>query len=218
MKKFAKIIALVMVAVLALSFGACESNADKMAALVGTYHEVYTYPEEDVKELLTDYLEAYDAEIALADLTSYKEVYVAKFDADGNYYLNIDADATIDYVEDFYDGYFTALYEGRTTLNDAYSAYGITFDEMTEDEFKQFFAEMYSQEDYAALIEYLVDADYYYGLEEEYEDAGTYTIRNGKIYCKENGASEEETLGYNLEGDTLTLYFSDSTDIYTKVN
>ncbi len=214
MKKFRKILALVLVALLSLTLCACESNAEKMAKLAGTYTMSVTAEEDEVAELL-ELIEAYDEEIALVDMDSLQYVQIVSFDTDGNYYYAYDVDATLENTRDFYEGYMKALYEGRTTLNDVYD---YSFDDVTEDEFYQLYADMYSCDDYEDMIDSFVEYSYDLDVLSEPWETGTYTIRAGQIYCTMTGDDEELALGYRLDGDSLTLIYSDAEEVYTKVN
>ncbi len=215
MKIFLKFAALLLIVVMVLSFGACESTADKMEALAGTYTLVSPDDGTEAKYLL-EYIEADEAEIALADLNSMSFVQSVYFSADGSYYFAYDGEATKEYVKAFYEGYFADLYENRTSLNDVYD---FSFDDLSEEEFYELYAcDIYARESYADLIDYLTENAYLYDTLSEPWESGTYTIRSGHIECTVTGESKAETLGYELDGNTLTLIYSDGKEVYTKAN
>lgn len=214
MKICKKLVVLLLAAILVLSLGACESAEEKMAKLAGTYTMTAVDTEEFFNSLM-DSIEAYDEEIALADASSLKYVQLVTFDAEGNYSYAYDAAATEECVREFYAGYFAALYAGRTTLNDVY---GGSFDDFTEEEFCQFYAELYNCADYSELIDTLVDSAYDYSTLSEPWETGTYTISGNRILCTIEGEEEAEAMGYELDGDSLTLTYSDGEEVYTKVN
>lgn len=214
MKNFRKILAFVIATMVVLALCACESNADKMAALAGKYTMTVTADEDDVKDLL-ELVNAYDEEIALVDTDSLKYVQIVSFDADGNYYYSYDADATIENAHSFFEGYVEALYNGRTALNEVYD---YSFDDLSEDDFKLLYASVYSFDSYDELIDGFVEYCYDKDTLAEPWETGTYTIRNGQIYCTMTDDDEELTLGYKLSGNSLTLIYSDGEEVYTKVN
>jgi len=213
MKKFLKILLIIVVLIVAAVIIGMNS-AKKMDILDGSYSAILPDSEEEAMSLM-EYIEAYEEEIALADLTSLEYAKLAVFTDDGYYSFGYDVEGTKACVRQFLDRYFNALYLGRTTLN---SAYGTTFDDMTWDEFSQFFAELYSAENYDALLDSLASGAYDYdGMEEPWE-TGTYSIRQGRIYCIIEGETEEEFIDYKLEGDALTLEYSDATQHFTRID
>ncbi len=212
MKKMKTFVALLLVAVLMAGLlCGCDSGA-KMQELAGVWMMDMQETEETARELL-DLIDAYDEEIALADLNSLRFVAGVEFTLEGEYRFFYDADAICAYVEEFFDGYFNDLYEGRTTLNDAY---GVDFSAMTKEEFQQFYAELYNQTDYASLLAALVDTSYdYEALSQDYE-TGTFKVVGDRLLCTTTGETTAEYLPYKIEGTTLTLSFSDSVQVYTK--
>ena len=166
--------------------------------------------------LLLD-VEAYTEELALADLDSLKYVKVAEFCEDGTYQFRIDAQGTKACVRSFFDGYFQALYEGRATLNEAYN---MTFDEMTREEFLQFYADIYEKENYQVLLDDFAETAYdYEGL--SVPTRGTYKVTGGLVRCTKDGAGEASTLKAERSGENgeyLILTYSDGEEIYTRVN
>lgn len=214
MKKARIFLTLALALLLAASLCACDSGAEKMEALAGTYTMTAVETEDLVMELMES-IEAYDEEIALVDKSSLKYVQLVTFDAKGNYSFADDPAATRQLVREFYEGYFAALYAGRTTLN---AVYETTFDNMTEAEFQQYYAEVYDCTNYEALLDLLTENAHDYEALEEPWETGTYTIRGNRIYCTITGESQAEYITYSLDGNTLKLTYSDSEEVYTKVN
>lgn len=211
MKKMKTIVALLLAVVLMAGLlSGCDSQ-EKLQELAGTWMMDAQDSEETARELL-EYIDAYEEEIALADLTSLRFVAGVEFTLEGEYRFFYDKIATYNYVKDFYEGYFDALYEGRTTLN---AAYGVEFDAMTKEEFQQFYAELYNMPDYPSLLVALTDSAYDYdALGEDYE-TGTFKIAGSRLLCT-TGETTAEYLPFVLEGNTLTLEFSDGDQVYTK--
>lgn len=213
MKNFKKSLVLLLVAVMAIGLlCGCESTEEKMAALSGTW--TMTIPDTaEQAQILLDNIELYPEEIALVDLNSLEQVKRVTFDMAGNYSFGYDVDGTMECVRQFYLGVFDALYEGRATLNAAYEQ---EFDNMSRDDFNQFYADLYNAGNYDALIDLFVENAYDADALAEPFETGTYTIKGKFIMCTITGETEAESLGYTLEGNTLTLLFADTQEVYTK--
>ena len=188
-----------------------ERAEERMESIAGTYTATLPDSAEQARKLLEN-IEAYEEEIALADLNSLKEVRVVWFGETGRFTFGYDVEATKACVREFYKNYFAALYAGRTALNEVY---GTVLDDMNDREFYQYFAELYSKASMDELLDILVENAYDYNTMEVPYKTGTYEVKNGKIYLNEYG--EEETyMDYVLEGDTLTLEFSGGAREYTR--
>ena len=203
MKTIKRILALSLAALLVMGlFAGCESEADKIAVLAGTWTMVGQDSEEEAKELLEN-IDLYEEEIAMADLTTltYKQNVV--FTAEKTYHFVYDVEGTIACVREFFVETFAALYEGRATLNEVY---GQEFDQMTEAEFQQFYADLYSAENFETLMDQMAEP----------WETGTYSIKGDDIMCTITGETQAEALGYSIENDELTLTYSDAVEVYTR--
>lgn len=215
MKTIKRILALSLAALLVMGlFAGCESEADKIAVLAGTWTMVGQDSEEEAKELLEN-IDLYEEEIALADLTTltYKQNVV--FTAEKTYHFVYDVEGTIACVREFFVETFAALYEGRATLNEVY---GQEFDQMTEAEFQQFYADLYSAENFETLMDQMAEGAYNYEKMAEPWETGTYSIKGDDIMCTITGETQAEALGYSIENDELTLTYSDAVEVYTRAN
>lgn len=213
MKIIKRILVLSLAALLVMGlFAGCESEADKIAVLAGTWTMVGQDSEEEAKELLEN-IDLYEEEIALADLTTltYKQNVV--FTAEKTYHFVYDVEGTIACVREFFVETFAALYEGRATLNEVY---GQEFDQMTEAEFQQFYADLYSAENFEALMDQVAEGAYNYEKMAEPWETGTYSIKGDDIMCTITGETQAEALGYSIEDDELTLTYSDAVEVYTR--
>lgn len=217
MKKCKSLIAFTLIVVMLASvLSGCDllGTQEKLEALAGTW--VYKCPDTEEQALvLLESIEAYDSEIALADLSSLYYGSAATFDLEKNYSFSVDEALTRQCVREFYEGYFDALYAGRATLN---ADYEMEFDAMTEAEFQQFYAELYGVSDFEALLELLTENAYDYTAFEEPFETGTFTIRGVNLMCTVTGSTTAEALSYSISGDQLTLTFSDAVQVYSKVN
>lgn len=186
----------------------------KMEELAGTWVTVKADTQEEAMGLLEN-IEAYEEEIALTDLDSLEYVKVVGFNEDGTYYFGYDVEGTMACVRDFYDRYFKALYEGRTALNEAY---GETFDEMSEGEFRQFYADLYGYVDYIEMLDTFAEIAYDYEALEEPLETGRFTIDGDDLMCTIDGEYEAESLGAAVEEGVLTLTYSDGVEVYSRAN
>ena len=184
-----------------------------MEALAGTWTMTAVDSEAQFMEFMES-IEAYDEEVALADKSSLKYVKLVTFDAKGNYSFADDVAGNKKCIRDFYDGYFADLYAGRTTLN---SVYETTFDNMSETEFQQYYAELYNCTNYTDLLDTLVENAYDWDAKEAPWETGKYKLRGNRIYCTISGKSDSEYISYTLKGDSLTLSYTNGEEIYTRI-
>ena len=179
--------------------------------LAGTWTTVLDRSQEQARTLLEN-IHLYDEEFALVDLSSLHYTKTVTFD--GSYYIfAYDADACRQNVRDFYEGLFDALYENRVTLNTVYHR---EFDNMSLEEFHAFYVQLYGKTSYSEMISGFTAAAYDYdalGILEK----GFFSVKDDKLWCIPNeNATNQGMVGYSLEGDTLTLTFSNAIEIYTK--
>lgn len=215
MKKIKNILLFVLIAVMVAGLlGGCEDSAAKMEALSGTW-TMTAQDSEEQAQILLEGIDLYEEEIAVADLTSLKYVQIVEFDTEGNYRFAYDVEGIRTCVREFYVGVFDALYENRTSLNETY---GVEFDQVTEEEFRQFYAELYGLSDYETMIDQFTDYAYDYEALAESLETGTYTIKGNSILCTITGETEAESMGYKISGTSLTLTYIDAEEVYTKVN
>lgn len=190
----------------------CESEADKIAALSGRWETVSYFDSESVLEMLQD-IDLYEEEIALLDPGAMILKNVVEFRDDKSYTITCDADETIACVEQYFYDIFSTFYENRTQLNDCYEE---DLTSMSVEEFYAFYAQLYGQDDIDTLVSLLV----YNAVDEEFlledTETGTYRIKGSKIYFQPIGSTVEEYVDYSIDGDELTLVFTDMTVVYTK--
>lgn len=179
--------------------------------LAGTYVTEKQFEAEDVEDLLTDY-DFYPEEIALVDLDTLTMPKYVQFLEDKTYTFYYDADAFKANVEALFRQAFAGMYAGRSQLSELY---GVDMTAMTEGEFQTFYAELYSQESFDALVSVLTEDAYDYSAIAADTEIGTFTIKEEKILCTINGTTAEESMGYKLENGTLTLTYSNDVEVYT---
>jgi len=215
--KIAKRLFLTVLAALMLMalLGGCTDTRRK-EKLAGTYMLVALESEAQIHSLLES-IDACDEEIALVNKHSLYSIRLMTFTAGGTYTMSYDVESTKAYVRTFYQKYFDALYEGRTTLNEVY---GKTFDEMDQADFRQFYADLYGCKDYSALLDRLVANAYQYETLQDPWQVGTYTTEVGKLFCTPNGeeTNKDEYIVYTLEENFLTLTYANNTDVYTRLS
>lgn len=207
MKKY---VSLALVAVLLVSLLAgCGLAKDDV---LGTWTTVKADTRDEAMGLLEN-IEAYEEEIALADVDSLEYVKILKFRTDGTYSFGYDVDGTKACVREFYESYFDALYEGRVTLEEAY---GESFAEMSQAEFRQFFAMLYGYTDYIEMLDDFAEIAYDYDALEEPFETGTFRVDFDEIWFLMDGDLQEESAGAELEDGRLTLTYIDGVETYTK--
>ena len=212
MKNFKKALVLLLVAALSMAlFCGCERTEAKEAALFGTWTMVMPDTAEQ-SQILLDNIELYPEEIALVDLNSLEQVKSVTF-AFGPSSFGYEVDGTLDCGRRFYLAAFDAMYEGRASLSNSYEA---DIANMTREEFNQFYAELYSAADFDTMIDLFTDSAYDLDSLAEPFETGTYTIKGNELMCTITGESKAESLPYEIEGNTLTLHFSNMDETYSR--
>ena len=201
MKHIRSVVALVLVAALLCGCGA----GVKMEDLTGKWALTAQHEQEEATYLL-DMLDLYAEERALVDLNSMTYVLVAEFGPDGSYSFAYEVEANKECVRQFYMGVMDALYEGRATLSDVYET---DLESMSREEFNQFYADVYGVASYEFLMDRFVEYAYDYDALAEPVETGTFKIVGKALMCTITGETEAESLGCELEGDTLKLTYAD---------
>lgn len=186
---------------------------DKIDQLAGVYTTL-----EDNTDGVQDLLSLIDLsqeELALTGGVELKLVKLVEFNQNRDYRFSYDAEQSKQQVRAMYADALDAIYQGRATLT---ALYGDEITTVTQEEFQQLYAELYSLTSYDELLDAFADNAFDYdALSEDYE-TGTYTVEGKKIMCTITGESEAEYLEYKLDGDTLTLTYSDMVETYTRAN
>ena len=210
MKKYMSV-ALVAALLVSLLAG-CSLFGLSKDDVLGTWVTVKPDTQEEAMGLLEN-IDAYEEEIALADVNCLEYVKIVEFREGGTYYFRYDVEGTKACVRDFYDTYFNALFEGRATLEEAY---GEDFVSMTQAEFRQYFATIYGYTDYIEMLDDFAQIAYDYEALEEPMETGTYSVEGDQILTTVSGEYKEEAMGAKLEDGVLTLTYVDGVEVYTK--
>ena len=210
MKKYMSV-ALAAVLLVSLLAG-CSLFGLSKDDVLGTWVTVKPDTQEEAMGLLEN-IDAYEEEIALADVNCLEYVKLVEFRENGTYYFRYDVEGTKACVRDFYDTYFNALFEGRATLEEAY---GEDFVSMTQAEFRQYFATIYGYTDYIEMLDDFAQIAYDYEALEEPMETGTYSVEGDQILTTVSGEYKEEAMGAKLEDGVLTLTYVDGVEVYTK--
>ena len=204
MKKY---IALLLALVMVLTLTACGLSTKDLAH---KWVMMDNYTEDGARENLEAF-GFYEEEIALADLTCIGAVRYLTFGTDGSYSFIYNEEETHEKLVAYYDNYITNLFNNRDKLVDDYGADVI--DELSDEEtFKEFYAYMFSCETYEALLDALADDTFDFS---EANEQGTYKLTGDTVILYENGGSDGATIGVALEGNTLTITYTDGTEVYT---
>lgn len=209
-----KMIALALVLVMLCALCGCESNAQKMEALCGRW-EMVTYLDAETAQSALELLEFYPEEIALADLNSMGLVMTVEFTQDGNYEFAFDMDGSLEFMANYYTDVMEDLYNAREQLT---GTYGTEIVDMDLQGFQQFYAELFGLTDFNALIQYFLDTSLDYEYMQQTVEVGTFRIASNTILCTIAGEDEAESMGYSIEGNTLTLTYVNGEEVYTKCN
>lgn len=214
MKRFISLLAILLTLIMVCSaLSGCETTADKMAALSGTWIMIEQDTVEQANVLLEN-IDLYEEELALADNTSLKYAWIYEFDTEGNFRQADDIEMTKQLVREFYEGVFDNLYENRASLSALYEQ---DLSAMTKEEMQVFYAGLYGYDTYEALMDRFVESAYKYDEWEDYRN-GYFTIKGDKLDMVDRQAGYDSYLiAYKLNGDTLTLTYSDGVEVYTRV-
>lgn len=207
-KKEQGLLAMALAVILAVGLlTGCESQKKKEEALQGTWVTIVQAEESEIKTLLEG-KDFYEEEIALAEGIPMYYVKWVNFQSP-SYSFGLDENGTKGYLRSFFQEVMDGMYEGRASLE---SAYGMDFTEMSKDEFRQFYVDIYGEADYGALIDALADAFYF----DQPTETGSYTMAADKLRCTITGESKAEDLAFQINGDTLTLIYADGVEAYTR--
>ena len=210
MKKFLSV-ALVATLLVSLLAG-CGLFGLSKEDVLGSWATVKPDTQEEAMGLLES-IEAYEEEIALADLDCLEYVKVVEFHEDGTYCFRYDVEGTKACVREYYDTYFNPLYEGRVPLE---AVYGDALEAMSQAEFRQYFAALYGYTDYIEMLDNFAEVAYDYEALEEPVETGTYDVDGDQIVTMVTGEYVEETMGAAVEDGILTLTYIDGEEVYTK--
>lgn len=209
MKHLKIILALTLAMVLLCGCGGSVSVEE----LAGEWSMDIPCTQEDATYLL-DMMDLYAEERAFVDLDSMKNVLIARFGEDGSYIFVCDEEANKVCVRAFYEGVMNALYDNRAELT---GLYGEDVAAMSREEFNQFYADAYGVASYEFLMNRLVDNAYDYESLSAPIEEGTFKIVGSSLMCTPSGEGEAGSIGFKLDGDTLTLTYSDGDEVYTRV-
>ena len=203
--------------VLAVRYGgdliAEATMGPKIEELSGVWHcmEDNSYDAQDLLEIA----DFYEEELAVIGENPLNLVKLVEFRQDRTYRFSYDVDASKEQVRQFYAAALDDLYENRADLAEVYGDEVVV---LTRDEFMQTYAEFYGMANYDALLDAFTDNAYRYDRLGEDTETGTYTIKGSDIMCTITGQDRAESLGYTLEGDNLSLIYSNDTEYYTRAN
>ena len=206
-----KLLCLLLAMALMLSLAACADGLF-VKSIAGTW----SCRTEESKETTLTLLEGYellDEEIALVDFPLYTVKYI-EFNEDMTYRYYYDIQQEKALLREFLVDVFEAMYEGRSTLS---ACYEIDMSVLSQEEFLQFYADMYAAESIDALMDVFVDSSFTHDGIVEAEN-GTFTMSLNQINMDAPGEEFDGTVGFKVQDNTLTLTYADMTEVYNKVN
>lgn len=207
--KYVKLVLLWLLAAVMLCGCGAELNQEE---ITGTWIGTGTHKKE-VATVLLNQIELYKEEKDFIDLYSLQYVKSVRFTKNGKYAITWSVEENKRCVQEFYEGVMDTLYENRVRLNELYEP---VFDDMSREEFNQFYVDMYGFENYETMINAFVENAYDYEQMAQTKEIGTYKIDESVLVCTIDGAEEGDVLGCKVEGDTLTLIYASSREVYTR--
>ena len=211
MKNMKLIVSLLLIAAMLCACGGGSSV--KAADLVGTWSMTFEDSADEAYYLL-DFVDLYTEERAFVKDLKLDAVITVIFTED-TFSFQYDVDGNKACVRAYYEAVFAALYENRAELTDLYGEDVVDMDEAT---FLLFYADLYGIDSYEAFMNELVEGVYDYTALAETLKSGTYKIVGDSLITTPDGSEEKESMGFTLNGETLTLIYSDGDEVYTKVN
>lgn len=210
-----KLLCILLSLVMLVGLCACsmESEADLILKVAGSW-SIKTEEQEETYDNLMEAIEWYDEEIAAVETTLYT-VKTVTFNTDKTYSFEEKAEDVKACLVEFFEGAFADLYKNRGTLAECYDT---DISQLSEADFYQFYANLYSKADIDTLIEDWSNDLYDYETFVPF-DEGTYTIKGDRITLTPNNLLEnkEGYVTYKVDGNSMTLTWSDSVEVYTKI-
>ena len=213
MKRYTRILSLVMsVLMIAALFCGCGRESKEIEALAGTWYMTKSGP-ESVAQALLENIDLCAEEIACVDLTTLESVKTVTFTTDKTYQFAYDPDGTRACARTFFEGTFYAMYENRGSLG---QLYGVDFESASKEEFLQFYADIYGAADFPGLLDMIADNSFDFDAMAEPEEEGTYSMKNGVISMTLLDGSNAGSVDYSLQGDSLSLTYTNSVEVYSR--
>jgi|GEM_PF-6959690 len=216
MKRFGKIIGLLLAASMLLTLAACgESEKDKIAKLAHTWETMEYIDHDDAAEVL-GYFGFDEDEISFADLDTMGFVRTMTLTEDKTYVQEYDVEKSRAYFREYFDTYIGTLYDHVAELT---NTYGEDIVEVADvEEFKDFYGWLFDFESYDEYLDAVVDdfADVY-ELDDNLIEKGTFELDKDKLKMTEDGADAAEYVVYTVDDSSLTIEYSNDTEHYTLI-
>lgn len=203
-KLFLFLLALTMVTCL---FTGCDQT-EQIAALKGPWYTLRSADAETAESLLLQ-IDLNEQELALIELPQLQYCQSVDFGSNKAYIFRFETAVSQPFFRAFFREVFQQLYEGRAELSKLYRQ---NFEEMSQDAFFDFYAQLYMKEDFDTMLDHFaLEA----GVSDEILEYGTFFLRNDEIFCADM-AGTEKTIRYRLdESGALLLTYANGTELYT---
>lgn len=208
MRQMKRVLILCVVFIFLLSLSGCD-QAQRLEALDGTWYTVRKADIDTVAEVLQK-IDLYEQELALLEDMDLQYCQTVEFREDMHYAFSCDIAASKPFFRVFFQEVFQQLFEQRAALSKLYWA---DFEGMSQDAFYDFYAQLYMQEDFDALL------DYFTGklmvAESQIMEEGTFSFQSDTLLCTPT-QGQAYKIPYQLdESGNLLLIYSNGNELYT---
>lgn len=203
-KLFLFLLALTLVVCL---FTGCDQQ-EQIAALKGPWYTLRSADADTVQSMLLQ-IDLNEQELALIEPPELQFCQSVEFGTNKAYMFRFETAVSQPFFRAFYREVFQRLYEGRAALSKLYRQ---NFEEMSQDAFFAFYAQLYMEEDFQTMLDHFaLEA----GVNDEILEYGTFFLRNDDIFCTDM-ESNEKAIRYQLdESGALLLTYANATELYT---
>jgi len=204
-----QILFLLALAMILCLFAGCDQT-QRLEALTGSWYTVRSVDAETIESVLLQ-IDLYEPELALIKEPTLSYCQKAEFRADQTYTFSCDAAASQPFFRSFFLDVFQQLFEGRDALSELY---GQDFQSMSQDAFFSYYAQLYMQEDFEALLDYLTADAVLIG--DELMESGSFTLRSEELICTDEAGKVKAIRYLTEESGALVLTYHNGSERYTR--
>ena len=198
----------------------CGSNGRVPENLIGTWQTTERFNAERNTNFLKSF-GFFDEEIELLNdikFAAAKDFTLAKGGESDIYSFKYNEQRTREITKETFDKVFEKTFEGRETLSSIYRSNVETIKDV--DKWKEYQSKNYGYSSYDEMIEDFVNCTIteYFGSDffSKNLEEGTITVTEDKLITLPSGKEEKEEVAYSYKDGTMTLTYSNATEIYKK--